>query len=399
MSFVDQLPAELKTDILRISELSIETNDEALKVFQDLYDFLTTDSNKKRKVPQQQQDDDDKDIYEVDSIDPGTIIFQIKELSFQSPLRKKLNLTFSISPITQKPILSIGKSNQDKPDLVIDELNNKNIKFSTFLPVPEKKNLLYFVIFYEKNLGDSFNNEPIVLTLNQDQVNKQLISEKIIKENDDFKIYIQRQAAVSGFKIVDTFQNGLNSFFVSAHRGTKEGLLYFLPNHILFGFKKPILLFDSQNIDSISYSSITRVTFNVTLVLKDGEKFEFSMIDQSDFANIDNYIKNKEVQDRSMSDELKAKKLTKNQDAFALAEAEGQLPEGVEGVDDIPHEEDDDDENDETFQGGAEIDDTSDVSDEGSGSEDGEEEDGEEDEDDDEEGDEDQEIDLNSDDD
>lgn len=310
-------------------------------------------------------------------------------------MRKKLNLTFSISPVTQKPILSVAKSNGDKPDLVIDELTKENITFSTFLPVPEKKNLLYFVVFYQRNLGAAFQNEPIVLTMNKEQVNKQLVGEKLIKEGEDFKLYIQRQAAVSGFKVSETFQSNFNSFFVQAHRGTKEGILYFLPNHILFGFKKPILLFRSQDIDSISYSSITRVTFNVTLVLKDGDKFEFSMIDQSDFANIDDYIKNRQVLDNSMSEALKAKPLTKNQESGALAEAEQQLPEGYEEeggeVDD-----DDDEENDANFQVGVEVDDTSDVSDdEQSGSGEDEEEDDEEDD----EEDEDQEVDLNSDDD
>jgi len=292
--------------------------------------------------------------------------------------------------------LSIAKSNDDKPDLVIDELTKENITFSTFLPVPEKKNMLYFVIFYERNLGNTFQNDPIVLTMNKEQVNKQLVSEKLIKEGDDFKLYIQRQAAVSGFKISETFPVGTTSFFVQAHRGTKEGLLYFLPNHILFGFKKPVLLFKSQDIDSISYSSITRVTFNVTLLLKNGDKYEFSMIDQSDFAQIDGYIKNREVVDLSMTEELKAKPLTKNQESGALAEAEQQLPEGYEEEDD-----DDDEENDANFQVGVEVDDTSDVSDNGdsdSGEEDEEEEEEEDDEDDDEE-DENGEIELNSDDD
>lgn len=282
--------------------------------------------------------------------------------------------------------------------MVIDELTKENITFSTFLPVPEKKNLLYLVIFYQRNLNSAFSNEPIVLTLNKEQVSKQLVGEKLIKEGDDFKVYIQRQAAVSGFKIADTFQGGFNSFFVQAHRGTKEGLLYFLPNQILFGFKKPILLFKSEDIDSISYSSITRVTFNVTLVLKDGEKFEFSMIDQNDFANIDGYIKNRQVLDNSMSEALKAKPLTKNQESGALAEAEQQFPEGFEEgeVDD----DDDDEENDANFQAGAEIDDTSDVSDdEQSGLGEEEEDDDDEDEEDDEDDDEDQEIDLNSEDD
>lgn len=345
MSFLHNLPTELQDRIVQVTQI----NPESLNIFEELYEFLTREDNKKRKIANSVDD-----YYEIDSIDPDTIIFQLKDLSFQSPIRKKLNLTFSISLITQKPILSIGKNNEQKPDLVIDELNNDNIYFSSFLPVPEKPHLLYFVLFYRTNLNDVFGNDPIVLTLNKEQINKQLLDEKIIKEGTDPILYIYRQAQLSGFKILETFNTNFNSFLVEAHKGTKEGFLYFLPNHILFGFKKPILLFNSKDIESFSYSSITRITFNVTLVLKNGEKHEFSMIDQIEYNKIDSYIKNREFLDTSMSDELKAKSTNKNQESTgALAEASNQLIDGLP-IELAGEEDSDDEEEDASFQVGVE---------------------------------------------
>ncbi|KAH3672766.1 hypothetical protein WICMUC_004172 [Wickerhamomyces mucosus] len=397
MTFINELPESLKSEILKISK----QNKDALDVFQQLYDYLKDDNNnnKRRKLTISNENSDSKDYYDIDKIEDSTIIFQLKDLSFQSPIRKKLNLTFSISPITQTPILSISKSNDIKPDIIITELNDSNIVFSTFLPIPEKINQIYFVLFYRRNLNNTFNNEPIVLTMNKDQINKQLIDEKLIKEGEDFKNYIQRQALVSGFKISETFGVKFkNSLYVAAHRGTKEGLLYLLPNHILFGFKKPIQLYNSKDIESFSYSSITRVTFNVTISLKNGEKHEYSMIDQQDFANIDTYIKTRKFQDNSMSEELKAKPMSKgNEFAGALAEAEreAEAEAEAEGQDQDQEEDSDDEEADANFETVVEVDDTSDVTDDENDS--GIEED-EEDEEEDEE-DEDREIELNSDDD
>ncbi|ONH68141.1 hypothetical protein BON22_1869 [Cyberlindnera fabianii] len=299
---------------------------------------------------------------------PSSIIFQLRDLSIQSPLRKKLNLTISISLTTQKPVLSLSKSNDDVPELVISDLSSKNIRFATFLPSHEKKNFLYLVIYYNA-LSQSNNitgNDPIVLMMNKDAAAKQLIADKVIKESDDLITFIVRQTAISGLKITETFTlPHHNSFYVQAHRGIKEGLLYFLPHHILFGFKKPILLFPSEDVESISYSSITRITFCATIALKSGETFEFSMIDQEEFAKIDDYVKNRAVNDMSMSEQYKAKPTgAKTQQAEGILEEATQSLE-VDGVQ-MDHQmvvnEDDSDEDDGDYRVEKEVDDTSDIS-------------------------------------
>lgn len=287
-------------------------------------------------------------------------------------------MTISIFPISQKPVLSVAKSNDLKPDLLITDVSNNNIRFSTLLPVPEKKNQLYLVIFYHTaNETSPTKNEPLVVVLNTEQITKQLVGDdKIMKPQDDLRVFLQRQFQISGFKLADPFSTTTSSpkapSFVTAHRGTKEGLLYFLPQHILFGFKKPILLFLVHEIAGITYTSITRITFSVTLKLKNGEKIEFSMIDQQDFPEIDEYVKNMRVEDMSMSDELKAKssKNTDQQNMGALAEAEAEaesnIREGDEQLDQLQgggdEADSDDEEEDSDFEVESEVDDTSDIS-------------------------------------
>ena len=95
------------------------------------------------------------------------------------------------------------------------------------------------------------------------------------------------------------------------------GFLFFLQSGIFFGFKKPLLFFDFDSIESISYTSVLQRTFNMVVSYKvkpdsDPEEIEFSMLDQADFAGIDAYIKRHELQDASMADARRAKKLNVN---------------------------------------------------------------------------------------
>ncbi len=79
-------------------------------------------------------------------------------------------------------------------------------------------------------------------------------------------------------------------FYVQTHNGTKEGYLYLIKNYIVFGMKKPIFV-NLLEIDEISYSSITRLTFSINSKLNDkfeNKKYEFSMIDHDEFSIIDN---------------------------------------------------------------------------------------------------------------
>ncbi|SCV05297.1 LANO_0H04390g1_1 [Lachancea nothofagi CBS 11611] len=351
--FLNSVPRELREKIEQVCF----SNPLALDVFEELYQY-TRDTIEVRKKTKSESVN--SEVLE------DSVIFQLKDVSVLTPFRKKLNLVISVSPVTGKPTLSLSKDMT--PQLTISELN-KGVKFATFLPFPEKANVVYLFICY--NQGPEPNeNEFVLVTMNKDVTLKQFVTSGLLtSEVNDFSYcidYIRKQAILVGFRISDPFSvstSGPKSFHVEAHRGTKEGTLYFLPDHVLFGFKKPILLFSSQEIESITYSSITRLTFNVTLITKNGDKFEFSMIDQNEFTLIDDYVKRKQVIDNSMSEENKAKTAHKDQNAAEhsslLAEAAQQL-KGEGQVSEIPLESDDE-EADVDFEGDSNLSDGSDM--------------------------------------
>lgn len=101
------------------------------------------------------------------------------------------------------------------------------------------------------------------------------------------------------------------------------GYLFLLSTGIFFGFKKPLLFFAYENIDSISYTSVLQRTFNLNITARpttttpDGDsdetiEFEFSMIDQADFAGIDAYVKRHSLQDASLAEARRARRYNVN---------------------------------------------------------------------------------------
>lgn len=362
--FLNELPKELQNKIRNITRALPSS----LEVFQELYNYGLSHSDnieKKRKVTSN------------GVIDEQNIIFSLKNVSVLSPIRKKLDLGLHLSSIDHKPQLSLVKNGVS--EFSISNLKD-NVKMGTFLPVPEKPNLLYLFVQLKK-VNDK-DQDPILLTMNKENVLTEFKSMGLIgQEVDDFNKcteYIRKQAILTGFKIANPFNPSVEqpvpSFHVECHRGTKEGTLYFLPEIIIFGFKKPILVFESSNIESISYSSITRLTFNVTLIKKVddgyGTKFEFSMIDQTEYSKIDDYVKLKQVKDESMSEELKAKTANKNKQQnntsdqpSALQEATKQM-ETEGNINEIPFDSEDDEEADGNFEDNSDLSDGSEVEEE-----------------------------------
>ncbi|SMN19786.1 similar to Saccharomyces cerevisiae YNL206C RTT106 Histone chaperone, involved in regulation of chromatin structure in both transcribed and silenced chromosomal regions [Maudiozyma saulgeensis] len=357
--FLQDVPAELRTKIEKIISILPDSSN----IFKELYDFaLTKGETLERKKPNTSTPENEK-------IDSSDIIFKLDNASVLSPLRKKLDFVFHLSPKDKQPMISLLKNG--KSEFSIKDLKT-NIKMATFLPVPEKKNIVY--LFLECRSSSNPNQqEPILMTLNRTTTLEQFCKMGILPNNEnDFKKckdYMRKQAILTGFRIIDPFSNNntqgqLKSFHVECHRGTKEGTLYFLPDHILFGFKKPILLFQSTDIASITYSSITRLTFNMTLITNDEQKFEFSMIDQAEYATIDEYVKVKQVTDKSMSEELKAKKLKNAQQSSAdesvLKEAASEI-DNAQGtnIQNLP-DDSDDEENDQNFEAESDLSDGSD---------------------------------------
>ena len=344
MEFLDGLPIDLQNKIRKVTSILPNT----LETFRELYEFAieqkdqSINASKRKKLNSSHTTTNNNNNNSSSSSSSSTsnitnntnnktahsqnnltvqnkisqddIIFQLKDVSVLSPLRKKLNFILHLSPTDKSPMLSLERDS--KVELSIHDLRS-NIQMAVFLPVPEKPNLTYLFIKYTRS---NSHNEPILINLANDLILNQFHKFGLLEDSiTDFAAcidYIRKQAILTGFRISNPFASNVGdpmqrSFSINCHRGTKEGTLYFLPDNILFGFKKPILLFDSDDIESITYSSITRLTFNMTLTTKSSEVFEFTMIDQNEYTKIDEYVKRKQVIDRSMSEELKAKTKSK----------------------------------------------------------------------------------------
>lgn len=364
--FLEKLPDDLRSKVIGV----VNIVPESLPVFEQLYMHAAANADQARKMRKL-----DGEELEHTAPDENQIIFTIKDASVLSPIRKKLNFILHLSPQTRKPMLSLLKNG--KPELTIKDLRT-NIVMATFLPVAEKQNYVYIFISYENSIGGK-HTEPILMTLNKNALLEQFRESGLLDSSvDDFTKcveYMRKQAILAGFRISDPFFSSGSaaneSFHVECHRGTKEGTLYFLPDHLIFGFKKPILLFKSVDIEAITYSSITRLTFNVTLITKGEQKFEFSMIDQNEFAKIDEYVKRKQVKDKSMSEELKAKSKSKggqqNNEGDNVPSALEEATQQMENEAQAPNIrlDSDDEEEDENFEGESDLSDGSGVESEG----------------------------------
>lgn len=148
-----------------------------------------------------------------------------------------------------------------------------------------------------------------------------------------------------------------------------------MPTGIVWGFKKPLIFFAFDSIDSVSYTSILQRTFNLNIATRtatdEDQEFEFSMIDQADFSGIDTYLKRHQLQDASMAEQRRAKKLNingvKGEESTELEAEEGELEKATREAEDLEDQEEEEDEN---FDPGSE------GESEGSGSSEEEEDDG-----------------------
>lgn len=146
---------------------------------------------------------------------------------------------------------------------------------------------------------------------------------------------------------------------VKGFRGSKDGYLFFLPNGILWGFKKPMLFLPHERISAVSYTSVLQRTFNLNVEVdttvqggeETKEEFEFAMLDQEDFAGIDEFVKRHGLQDKSMAEQRKAKRLNvnvmKDENGEVVGTAEsGELEKAAMEAEQTAVDEEDEDEED-----------------------------------------------------
>ena len=297
-------------------------------------------------------------------------VCDITDISFSIPQRKKLKL--SINQSASAGLRAINPSGTSEFGVTWD-----CVRDVVCLPVPEKAQAQYnFCILYAN--ADGLATDQILWTV-PDAVPKDgtFVGSKtphpgetyrsllITLLNDALKPYKKRVLEPDkrefASQVVQAHRKGEPAYHIKAFRGSKDGFLFLLPNGIFWGFKKPLEFFSFDAIDSVSYTSVLQRTFNLNIAARastdaDPQEFEFSMIDQADFAGIDEYVRRHELQDASMAEQRRAKKLNvngvKGNDGAKQEDGdeEGELEKAAREAEDLDEEEEDD----ENFDPGSE---------------------------------------------
>lgn len=225
----------------------------------------------------------------------------LKDVSMLLPDRKKGNLI-----LTQSHVAVAYQMNPVVTSFVIPR---RKIKVCLILNVPDKAKPQWNVIICG-TIDSGESPEPLIQFSIQEQPGSKICSS--LPNLADTSSLTTRELVPLVFKFVPTVESDTGrGLCVSAHRGSKEGTLYFLDGWIFFGFKKPMLLINVNSVESVSYSSITRVTFNTAVRLVDGQEYEFSMIDQGEYEAINNYVVSNSLSNQSMSEARRAKQSVK----------------------------------------------------------------------------------------
>lgn len=295
--------------------------------------------------------------------------------------------------------------------------NKKKIEFVFYAPIPEKQQLQYNYILFPRNTALSsaktwpaVDFEPLVFTVPTTAPKAGIVAgyaaQTAAQVSDSYSSLMHwainsqlQSVGNTSVSIVGTdprvFASAVKqphrpaerAVHVKAFRGSKDGYLFFLPNGILWGFKKPLLFIPLDRIVAVSYTSVLQRTFNVVVeidvshapvhdVNQKGqqwedenatktEEIEFAMIDQEDYQGIDEtYVRRHGLHNRSMAEGRKAKRqLRENAKAGdVVADATNGSAQQAGGEDDDMAEldraeqliEDEEDEEEEDYDPGSE---------------------------------------------
>lgn len=266
------------------------------------------------------------------------------------------------------------------------------VEYAFYLPIPEKAQVQHNYILFPRGSylpakGATNAPEPLVFTVPATAPKDGTISgseaTSAAAVSDTFKTLFhwaigrRLKAAGNDIKIVGADPNKFQSAIRQSHRpnekavhvggfrGSKDGFLFFLENGILWGFKKPLIFIPLRRIAAVSYTNILQITFNIVVEAfgEEGgepEEFEFGMLDQQDYAGIDNYVRQNNLQDGSMAEERKAKlQLAENRKKGEDGDADGDSKMGATELEKAHQEaeqqmQDDEDEEEEDFDPGSE---------------------------------------------
>lgn len=404
--WINLLPDALKQDIAAVVQQSPQSLEVFTKLHQFLTS-QNGEIAKKRKIVDQDATGGAEKLEDIvikldKPIQDSEIIYSFPQTSFQSPFRKKLTLTFHLlfnPDKTPIPALSIVNPTTNVPELTLVNLK-KAIKLGLILPilgnttVKTKKNIASLCIWLHDDIVKyGLKNEPIICHLNFDIITKQLIQQgkapKVLPKedesdtdaddggapaNDAIVDFIVRQFKLCQVDLVNylpstnparnrynintdhgiaiSSNNNPNNdlVLVEAYKGSKDGSLVFLsPNkinqsYVIFGFRKPIMLFERRKIRSISYLNITSLTFSVLITVDnpdkpDGEELiEFGMIDHAYYQLIQEFILHQNISDNSFDDRYREKtkddgKNDGDQNEPSNSDVDAIFTGGVEGED------------------------------------------------------------------
>lgn len=326
------------------------------------------ESEPSRKVPKVEVKDEKSPSTSGDDKTPEVNFDRavvLQDISVTIPERKKFNLIFTSAAIYAAKELKYPFTPEHTFPL-------KEISSVLSVPVPEKAKPQYNVVLYKNNNSVA----ALQFTLLDAYAEKFLRLPSPAEGKKDVKVLDLMNFLFTNNFSKPVVQSNMQNC-VEAHRGSKEGYLYLMDGFIFFGIKKPLLLFDINNIESISYSSIIRLTFNLIIKLveplpefSNQTEYEFSMIDQKEYDKIDKYVADNELSNQSMSEarraRISAKDIVSNEIKKAIEEegvdvADEDQGNGISTVNDInPNESSDDEELDQNYEGSE--------SDDGSGS-------------------------------
>lgn len=331
----------------------------------------------------------------------------------------------------------------------IDECLRFSLEYVFYVPVPDKKDATFNYILFPRGtaLSSSKNwglidHEPLLFSVPKSAPKAGVVSgyaaETAAQVSDSYSSLMHwainsqlKSVGNTDVSIVGTdtrifysnakqpYRPNERAVHIKAFRGSKDGYLFFLPNGILWGYKKPLLFIPLDRIVSFSYTNILQRTFNILVEIdishapgfpdqqgqmplpphlrqeqqtaEEGtglrtEEIEFEMIDQDDYAVIDElYVRRHGLNNKSLAAGRRAKRqLKENAKGGATdnnATADGQQYPGgedenmaeLERAEQIL-EEDEEDEEEEDYDPGSE------GESEGEGSSSDEEEDDEDDE-------------------
>lgn len=287
----------------------------------------------------------------------------INELSFVTPIRKKLTLH-----ISEASISAVAPTDNTKIEV---EVPLTDIRSIVLLPVPDKAARLSNFCIFRKS-----SDETIVFTV-PDTAPKGVSGSALPtgETQSSFRSLISQVfEKVTGLVVVEPetqdFVSALPqphrkqepAVHITAHRGSKEGYLFFLSIGLIYGFKRPLLFVPLEDITSVTYNDILQRTFNLTVSSEMGEKaeeHEFSMIDTVEHDRVDKYIRKYKLNDQSLAESRKAKVVSQKGSTShesEISKAADEIAAGVTGeTKDETDEEGDEDFHDDESHGGSTI--------------------------------------------